>query len=115
MLLVLTRGTLLYSLLLPASILSLLPLLYALWSRGSAFSTHPGYALLLPAFYPPLPSPSLPLLYILWSRGSASLSLFRGGIGSGQQVGILGITPLVTHIGYPPPTPLMGATLGGCR
>lgn len=59
MLLVLTRGTPLYSLLLPASILSLLPLLYALWSRGSAFSTHPGYALLLPAFslpYPPLRS-----------------------------------------------------------
>ena len=65
--------------------------------------------------FPSPPSPSLPLLYILWSRGSASLLLFRGGIGSGQQVGILGITPLVTHIDYPPPTPLVGATLGGCR
>lgn len=39
----------------------------------------------------------------------------EGRIGSGHQVGILGITPLVTHIDYPPPTPLMGATLGGCR
>ena len=69
-------------------------------------------SLLLP--FPTLSALPLPYM-LLWSRGSASLPLFRGGIGSGQQVGILGITPLVTHIGYPPPTPLMGATLGGCR
>ena len=47
MLLVLTRGTPLYSLLLPASTLSLLPLLYALWSRGNASSSHPRHAPLL--------------------------------------------------------------------
>jgi hypothetical protein len=78
-LLVFTRGTPLYSLLLPASILSSLPLLYALWSRGSAFSTHPGYALLLPAFYPPLPSPSLPLPYYYGVEGVLLYPYLEGG------------------------------------
>ena len=114
MLLVLTRGTPLYSLLLPASTLSLLPLLSTLWSRGNAFSTHSRHSL-CPHFYPSLPS--LRSLYSIYDYGVGGVLLYPylGRIGSGQQVGILGITPLVTHIDYPPPTPLMGATLGGCR
>ena len=44
MLLVLIRGTPLYSLLLPASTLSSLPLPYLLWSRGNASSSHLRYA-----------------------------------------------------------------------
>lgn len=65
--------------------------------------------------FPSPPSPSLPLPYYYGVEGALLYPYLEGGIGSGQQVGILGITPLVTHIGYPPPTPLMGATLGGCR
>lgn len=114
MLLVPTRGTPFTPYFYPplSSLHSLYPIYYGVegvllvLTRGS-----PLHSLLLPASTLPF----APSTLLLWSRGSASLPLFRGGIGSGQQVGILGITPLVTHIGYPPPTPLMGATLGGCR
>lgn len=48
--LILTRGTPLYSLLFPASTLSLLPLLYTLWGRGSASSSHLRHAPSLSVF-----------------------------------------------------------------
>ena len=70
-------------------------------SLSVSFLLHPPLRSLYPTYY--------------GVEGVLLYPYLEGRIGSGQQVGILGITPLVTHIGYPPPTPLMGATLGGCR